>query len=295
MKAVQSQTRISFKNILFCTDFSSAANIALPYAAELARHFGAKLLGLHVRPEDLYAFAPEGGPLPPLLSEAEFRANLKSMLDLFPGIEHEAIFQKGEVWPAVASVITERAIDLIVIGTKGLTGFSKFLLGSEAEKIFRQAQCPVMTLGPQMSMRLLRGGEFSEILYATDLTSESMAAAPYAISLAQEYQAHLTLLHIVAAPRAGDLVASHEIVASSERLMHNMVSAEAELWCEPRYLVEEGEAAEKILASAERMRADLIVLGVRRSSSLGAATHLPGATAHRVVAHATCPVLTVRE
>jgi nucleotide-binding universal stress UspA family protein len=217
------------------------------------------------------------------------------MLDLFPGIGHEAIFQKGDVWPAVASVITEREIDLIVIGTKGLTGFPKFLLGSEAEKIFRQAQCPVMTLGPQMSMRLLRGGEFSEILYATDLTSESMAAAPYAISLAQEYQAHLTLLHIVAAPQAGDLVAPHEIVASSERLMHNMVSAEAELWCEPRYLVEEGEAAEKILASAERMRADLIVLGVRRSSSLGAATHLPGATAHRVVAHATCPVLTVRE
>jgi nucleotide-binding universal stress UspA family protein len=43
------------------------------------------------------------------------------------------------------------------------------------------------------------------------------------------------------------------------------------------------------------MRADLIVLGVRQTSSLGAATHLPGATAHKVVIQATCPVLTVRQ
>jgi nucleotide-binding universal stress UspA family protein len=168
-------------------------------------------------------------------------------------------------------------------------------LGSEAEKIFRQAPCPVMTVGPQLAMHLPRGGEISEILYATDLTSESTVAAPYAISLAQEYQAHLTLLHVIAPQHTGDWVISDELFASSERLLHNIVPAEAELWCEPQYVVEQGDPATKILETAQHRRADLIVLGVHHPSGLGAATHLPGATVHKVVTQANCPVLTVRE
>lgn len=295
MKAVQSGARLSLKNILFCTDLSSDADTALPYAAELARHFGAKLFALHVTFGDQYAFIPEGGPLPTALSDDRIYSNLSAMVNRFPGVEHEVLVEEGEVWPVLASVIREKEIDLIVIGTRGRTGIKKFLLGSEAEKILRQAPCPVMTVGPELAKHLPQGGAVSNILYATDLSPESAVAAPYAISLAQEYQAHLTLLHIIAPQRTGDLVAPHELVASSERLMRNMLPAEAELWCEPRYLVEEGDPAAKILSTAERMRADLIVLGVRRTSSLGAATHLPGATAHKVVSQATCPVLTVRQ
>jgi nucleotide-binding universal stress UspA family protein len=295
MKAVQSRARLSLKNILFCTDLSSDADIALPYAAELARHFGARLLALHVRFGDRYAFIPEVGPLPTALSDDRIYDNLSAMMNRFPGVEHEVLVEEGEVWPALASVIREKEIDLVVIGTRGRTGIKKFLLGSEAEEILRQAPCPVMTVGPELAKHLPRGGGVSNILYATDLSPESTVAAPYAISLAQEYQAHLTLLHIIAPQRTGDLVTTHELVASSDRLMRNMMPAEAELWCEPQYLVEEGEPAAKILETAERMRADLIVLGVRRTSNLGAATHLPGATAHKVVTQAICPVLTVRE
>jgi nucleotide-binding universal stress UspA family protein len=152
-----------------------------------------------------------------------------------------------------------------------------------------------MIVGPQLAKHLPRGGGVSNILYANDLSPESLVAASYAISLAQEYKAHLTLLHVIAPQGTGDLVAPHELMASSERLIRNMVPVEARLWCEPRYLVEEGDPAAKILETAERMRADLIVLGVRRTSNLGAATHLPGATAHKVVTQATCPVLTVRQ
>jgi nucleotide-binding universal stress UspA family protein len=217
------------------------------------------------------------------------------MVNRFPGVEHEVLVEEGEVWPALASVIREKGIDLVVIGTRGRTGIKKFLLGSEAEKILRQAPCPVLTVGPQLSRHLPRGGDISEILYATDLSAESMVAAPYAISLAQEYQAHLTLLHVITPQHVGDLVAPHELMASSERLLHNMVPAEAEFWCEPDYVVEQGDPAAKILEIADHKRTDLIVLGVRRPSVLGVAAHLPGATVHKVVTQATCPVLTVRE
>ena len=295
MKAVQSQARLSLKNILFCTDFSSDTDVVLPYAAELARHFGAKLFAVHVRFGDQYAFIPEGGPFPTALSDDRIYTNLSAMVNRFPGVEHEVLVEEGEVWPALASVIREKEIDLIVIGTRGRTGIKKVLLGSEAEKIFRQAPCPVMTVGPQLSRHLPRGGEISEILYATDLSTESMIATPYAISLAQEYQAHLTLLHVITPQQVGDLVSPHELIASSERLLHNMVPAEAEVWCEPRCVVEQGDPAAKILEIADHKRVDLIVLGVRRPSVLGAATHLPGATAYKVVTQATCPPLTVRE
>src|SRR5690348_2484538 len=294
MKAVQALARVTFKNILFCTDFSSASDIALPYAAEVARHFGAKLFGFHVRLADHYAFVPEGGPLEPAFTDEEIQENISTMLDRFPGLEREAILGKGGIWPALAPVIKDKEIDLVVVGTRGRTGFAKFVLGSQAEEIFRQAPCPVMTVGPQLARHLPQSTQISEILYASDLSPESANAAPYAVSLAQEYQAHLTLLHVITPQRTGDLVAPHELLASSQRLLHEMVPAEAELWCQPEYLVEEGDPSTTILETALRKRADLIILGLRRAKNLGAATHLSGATAHKVVSEAICPVLTVR-
>jgi nucleotide-binding universal stress UspA family protein len=168
---------------------------------------------------------------------------------------------------------------------------AKLVLGSRAEEIFRRATCPVLTVGPHLAEHLPHTG-IHQILYATDFSAEAAAAAPYAVSLAQEYQAGLTLLHVITDPRTGDLVQPHELVASAQRRLRELVPPEAQLWCEPRFEVEQGAAAETILDIAGLRKADLVVMGVRRPS--GAATHLPIATAHKVVSRANCPVLTVR-
>jgi nucleotide-binding universal stress UspA family protein len=105
----------------------------------------------------------------------------------------------------------------------------------------------------------------------------------------------LTLLHVIEDPKVGDLVHSTELLKSSDHLLRKLMPAESELWCVPEYLVEQGLAADKILEVAVRCRAELIVLGVRQPSGFpGAATHLPIATAHKIVSRAACPVLTVR-
>lgn len=115
------------------------------------------------------------------------------------------------------------------------------------------------------------------------------------MSLAQEFQARLTLLHVIPEERPGDLILPGDQAASSAQRLHKLVPAEAELWCGPHFVVEAGPAAEKILEVAEKRNADLIVLGVHRPSGFpGAATHLPIAIAHKVVSQANCPVLTVR-
>ena len=132
-------------------------------------------------------------------------------------------------------------------------------------------------------------------MFATDFSPESVAALPYAVSLAQECQAHFMLLHVVAEPKGGELVHAPELARSFTQLLHNLVPPEAELWCVPEYVIERGEVAETILNVTAQSRADLIVLGVRQPSGFpGAATHLPIAIVHKVVSHATCPVLTVR-
>lgn len=219
----------------------------------------------------------------------------RELLETFPGIQLEVLIKEGDLWSSLASVLEENDVDLVVIGTRGRSGIAKLVLGSVAEEIFRQAPCPVMTVGPDTAPAGKRDGQIKRILFATDFGPTSGAAAPYAVSLAQEFQAHLTLLHVTAEPKPGELVEPPDSVQSFYELLHKFVPAEAELWCVPEYLVEKGDPAEKILEVAARTGAELIILGVRQPSGFpGAATHLPIATAHKVVAHATCPVLTIR-
>lgn len=291
MQALDARLRIQLKNILYCTDFSSAADAAFPYAVDLARHFGAKVNALYVRNPDEYIMAfPEGGSIPTGFTEEQARTRLDGMMETLSDTDHEVFVIEGEVWPAIESVVVKNDIDLIVAGTRGRTGIAKVVLGSRAEEIFRRAACPVLTVGPHLAEHLPHVA-IKQILYATDLTAEAAAAAPYAVSLAQEYQSGLTLLHVITDPRTGDLVQPHELIASAERRLRELVPPEARLWCEPRFDVEQGPAAETILDIAELRKADLIVMGVHRSA--GVATRLPMATAHRIVSGAKAPVLTV--
>ena len=98
----------------------------------------------------------------------------------------------------------------MIVGTHGRTGVGKLLLGSKAEEILRQAPCPVLTVGPKVSGRAKLPALAAEakeiapveiavrqIVYATDFSPESLAAALFATSLAQEFQAKLTLLHVI--------------------------------------------------------------------------------------------------
>ena len=296
MKTMDLKTRIGIKNILFATDLSPASYAALPFAAEFARLYGAKVWGFHVYSPKVYPVSPS--LTVPVTGEGarDVAQQLGRHLEQgLAGIPQEAVIAHGETWNAVSSFIKENNIDLIVIGTHGRTGFRKALLGSVAETIFRQSTCPVLTVGPKASSHLGQPIQTKEILYATDFTPASQAAAPYAISLAQEHQAHLVLLHVIEPAKAGELAQGGEFVSASMQLLRDLVPPEAELWCEPEDIVEYGSPADNILTLAAQRHSHLIVLGVRKpEGSLGLATHFARATAYKVVSQARCPVLTVR-
>lgn len=296
MKAAEAKTRIALKNILFATDFSPAAEAALPYAIGLAKQYGGKVHGLHVRfPATYPIVGPEAMPQVIEAAEEQAKFEAKQMHEMLETVPHEVTVTEGDLWPSLNEIVNKQNTDLIVMGTHGRKGVTRALLGSAAEEVFRKASCPVLTVGPLVSRNTERRLAMKEILFATDFSAESLAALPYAVSLAQEHQSNLTLLNVTGKTEIGELVHAGQYKESTLRRLQSLVPAGAELWCEPKCRVEEGAEAEKIMEVAVALGADLIVLGVHSpQGGVGATTHLLQSIAHQVVTQAQCPVLTVR-
>jgi nucleotide-binding universal stress UspA family protein len=105
----------------------------------------------------------------------------------------------------------------------------------------------------------------------------------------------LTLLNVLSHRDSHRSQTQEEFGEARERQLRELVPDEATLWCSPHFVVEHGKPAEKILEVADREKAGPIVLGAHaREGAAGAFTHFPMATIHKVIAHANCPVLTIR-
>jgi|SRR5579864_1057116 len=304
MRTLEAKTRLAITHILYATDFSSCSDAALPYARDIARLYGSTVFVTHVAP----SLGPEAAfGMDPVQMERRERSELANIGKRFNEVDHRAILLEGEVWPELAKVIKREEIDLIVVGTHGRTGLERIALGSVAEEIFRQARCPVLTVGPNAvrhplshHVQWMNGhkpeieSNIKTILYATDFSKESLAAAPFALSLAQEHGAKLVLLHTVEASEGEYDKDPARILSSLVAYLEQLVPEDAGLWCQPEFMVDFGSPSGRILEVSDEMRADLIVMGVRSAKGhVVTATHIAPATAHTVVAHARCPVLTV--
>lgn len=298
MSTVAVSKRIGLKNVLFLTDFSDSSTAALPFAAMIARAYGAKVTALHVLVPSVYTYmTPEmAGSLLDAQDDVAKDEMEKVEAELV-GLPSDLLIERNVgVWPVLSKTLEENDIDLIVLGTHGRTGLTKVLLGSTAEEIFRRTEVPVLTIGPAVRKGAHNGGRFQCVLFATDFNPVSEAAASYALSLAQENHSRLVLLHVLPAPNSGRMNRRDGLsVAEALHRVKDLLPQDAELWCRPEPVVEHGEPGAQILATAERCGADLIVLGVRGMGALTQlATRVERATAYEVVAHASCPVLTVR-
>src|SRR5579863_9694026 len=299
---------VKVKNVLFATDFSATSESALPYAMAICRRFGSTLHAVHVL-SDATVLMMTGGvdyvSMGTIYEDAhtEAKEKLERMTSLCEGIPSRIYVRHGQVWVNLAGIVEENKVDLIVVGTHGRTGLGKLLLGSVAEDILRHAPCPVLTVGPRVSGRpklpALRGKdlapvelELHRILYATNFGPTSSADAALAASLAEEFRSRLTLLHVM--ENYAGLGDHPGPIEEGIRRLKELAREQAELQYAPETLLEFGDPAKRIVREANDREADLLVLGARPVHELTGATHLPWSTAHQVIAHATCPVLTIR-
>ena len=310
MSIAGSALDLRLKSVLMATDLSPASVKPLHHALAIARCYGAKLYVAHVVSPIPYLMAgPEALQLGCEGAAQDMRQLQRDLLHdaSLNGLDHEFIVRHGSVWEELQAIIFQNQVDLVVVGTHGRRGIEKVLLGSVAERVFRDASCPVLTVGPYsyQESRVDLTGEIQTYLFATDLSEASLCALPQAVSLANQTKARLILLHVIPAapvPQILGWYSASEIVLMREnarmtcvRRLEQLVPCDEEAPIESAFVVQFGIPSEKILQVALDKKVDLIILGLRRASLAGTISHMPWATAYEIVCGAGCPVLTFRQ
>ncbi len=294
MPVAEPLVEIAFKQILVATDFSEYSERALLKSLGIAQRYGSKLHIVHVVPGEGYGVAGTG-----MLGAMNFaRHGARDLESQFlrkgylEGIRYQISVEKGEVWPVISRMIGEEDIDLIVVGTHGRSGLGKLLLGSVAEKIFRQARCPVLTVGPNFQPSFPLSALPRRVLFPTDFSPQSERAFPYAVSVAQEHQAQLIFLHVVEPTASGGTYNQDRAIRYTSVRLQELMRSATGVNREPEFIIEIGDPADAIVKVAAERGAELVVLGVQARTGLS--DRLSWSTANGVVREARCPVLSVR-
>ncbi len=140
-----------FRKILVPVDFSEDSARALEHATGLATVFGAELHLLHCYQINVGGVSPYGIVIPESLEHDVRKAALERLAEWREKLSAEGIAVQEHITPqvpfeAIAATAEQLGADLIVMGTRGLTGLKHVLLGSVAERTLRIAPCPVLTV-----------------------------------------------------------------------------------------------------------------------------------------------------
>jgi nucleotide-binding universal stress UspA family protein len=297
---MDSEAIMDLRIILCPVDFSEASSHAVGYATALARTSGAKIVGLHVEEPAVMA----AGAARAVTVGAEVRpdaAVLQRIQRQFgaPSPQIVADLAPGEPADAIARYARVGGADLVVMGTRGASGIRHFLLGSVTEEVIRRSPVPVLAVPPHAAPA--PSLPFRNVLVATDFSAASLAALRAAIQLGADDTARFTILHVIDEPDENELFVArpydvHQHAAEREssvreslgEIVHGIFKGRRA----PCVSVVRGQAPHEILASAENVGADLLVLGVHGGNPIDSA--LFGSTTNQVVRRATCPVLTAR-
>lgn len=291
MKTLEPAVSLSLKNILLATDFSPVSGMAVKYAQAIARRHASRVHTIHVTTPDSYHLLDPDAFAITFNGATTQPENIPDVLQsLLKGLPSQTPLRQGTIWKVISDVVERNEIDLLVLASHGRHGISRMVLGSVAEDVFRNVSCPVLTVGPDVSPCHRREIKIKNVLLATHFEKGS-AAPMYAARVCKEFGAELTLLHVAEDNKGANVQSVREL---SQRL-HSVVPAEAGLWRQPVCVIKHGLPSAQILEVARESGADLIVLGARHPEPAKINSHLPWATAARVIAEAGCPVLTVRQ
>jgi len=296
---------VDFRRVLCPVDFSRHSERALRQAFAIARRYESALTVLHV--EDVMLGAAR--------AELHRRATLvdtshDELLDFVhdvgghePGVDVR--ITAGDVVRGILDHAKHESSDLIVMGTRGRSGLARAILGSVTEGVVRQSACPVMTIPPASEMPSTTGEfePYDPILCASDFSPSCRKALGLAISLGQETDARLSLIHGLQLPQveSGVMPMSFpmpipidfaEFRKDALARLERGLPDDAEFRCRPEAVVVEGHPADAILQIAQTENVKLIVMGVQARGTVDRL--LFGSTTRLVMQAALCPVLSIR-
>jgi nucleotide-binding universal stress UspA family protein len=306
-KAAQQLPAIQLKKVLATTDFSEAAMEGVRLARWFAGRFSASVLLAHVvEPPPLFSgmdevvLAREGHEV---LKLAETQLNRLAKREMQSKAKAQTTVREGKAFDEIAKLAGERDIDLIVIATRGHTGLKRAWLGSTAERVVRHAPCPVLTVPSQKAVsreRKVPRFRLKRIVVPIDCSETSVQALPYANAIADEFGVEIILLHVMepfgsqqAREHTHDAVAEGEDEDLAEACLTRLGQEALNRSHRVRTAVRHGVPYKEITRAATGLDADLILLTTRGYTGLK--NVLLGSTAERVVRHADCQVMVVRD
>jgi nucleotide-binding universal stress UspA family protein len=292
---------LEIKLILCPVDFSEFSVRAYRYAQSLAEHYRSKLVLQHIVEVWRHAGASFAATasLFDEYSDALLASGKEQLLKFakkhtFIKLQPELIVDQGMAPDMILSFAQAQKSDLIVMGTHGTRGFDRLMLGSATDRVMRRAPCPVTAVREPAHDSIAVDQEqhqphhLDRILACTDFSGDSDRALNYAISAAEEYDAELTLLHVLEeVPRPAK---REEAIAVATKQLENLIPPERRKTLKVKTAVRIGKPYRKIIQLAQEAQTDLVSMGVRGRGALDLAVF--GSTTYRVTQLGPCPVLT---
>ena len=293
---------LELRRILCPIDFSEFSVRAYHHALSLAEHYRAKLVAQHI--VELWHYPYVGFVASAELYE-EFsqalREKAKEQLQEFvknythDETEPECVVQQGIAADSILAFAEAQKTDLIVMGTHGRRGFDHLMLGSVTERVLRRASRPVLAIS-RLSHDLMTSCKqpdhvhhLSRILFCTDFSANSERALNYAISLAADYDAELTLLHVLEDVPSWANV--DEAMATATEQLDKLIPPEGRKTRKIKTTVRIGKPYQQIIQVGLEAQTDLVTMAVRGRGALDLAVF--GSTTYRVLQLGPCPVLAV--
>ncbi len=290
------------KLILCPIDFSEFSIRAYRHALSLAEHYRAKVVALHV--VELFRFPSAGFAASAGLYD-EFchaaRESGKEQLQEFlknhahDEIHPELVVHQGIASDSILLFAQTQKTDVIVMGTHGRRGYDRLMLGSVTDRVIRRAPCPVLAVckpsHDSMAADRERGHDhhLRRIIFCTDFSENSERALNYAISATEEYDAELTLLHVLEdVPRPAK---TEQAIAAATEQLDKLIPPEGRETLKIKTAVRIGKPYRQIIQLALETQADMVAMGVHGRGALDLAVF--GSTTYRVMQLGPCPVLAV--
>jgi nucleotide-binding universal stress UspA family protein len=252
---------VQISHILCPIDFSPFSRDALDHAVPLASWYGADLTVMHVFdippvPPPIAGFPVEATMLPAPVNTAAIADELERFARQAiddADIKMEVVVSMGNTAAEIARQAERLPADLLILGTHGRSGFERLFLGSVTQRLLRTTTVPIMTIPPPVKKP--ESVRYQVILCPVDFSGESLRALEYALSLAQESDANIMLLHVlegfVDEPDSPDFADMHlrtyyqVLETDAAKRLAAMVPEDARVWSRPTERVVKGRPTGK--------------------------------------------------
>jgi nucleotide-binding universal stress UspA family protein len=293
---------LEIKLILCPIDFSEFSIRAYRHALSLAEHYRANLVAQHIVELWKYPYADYAASAG---DYQEFCRALseggKQQLQEFVkdhannNIQPELVVHQGIAAECILSFAQGHKADLVVMGAHGRRGYDRLTLGSVTNRVMRSAPCPVLAICNPPRDASAEGKQpghahhLSRILFCTDFSDNSERALTYAISATAEYDAQLTLLHVL--EEVPSQAKRENATATVNEQLDKLIPPEPRKTLKIKTAVRTGKPYQQIIQLAQEAQMDMVVMGVRGRGAWDLAVF--GSTTYRVMQLGPCPVLAV--